>query len=100
MEVPATLLLGCPVNATRFAGPEVMLKEALVALVKGSELAESVYPLPDLLIERFENVATPLTAATVSVPLRVPLPGLVPMAIVTFAVDDVTRLSLTSRTST
>ena len=40
-------------------------------------------------IDRFENVATPLTAATVVVPESVPPPGLVPMAIVTFAVDVV-----------
>ena len=35
------------------------------------------------------NVATPPTAATVAVPLRVPLPGFVPIAIVTFDVSAV-----------
>ena len=39
----------------------------------------SLYPDPARSIERFENVATPLTAFTVVVPLSVPAPGLVPI---------------------
>ena len=39
---------------------------------------------------KFENVATPATAFTVSVPDSVPLDGLVPIAIVTGSVDVVT----------
>ena len=39
---------------------------------------------------RFEKVATPLTAATVAVPERVPLLGLVPMATVMLVVALVT----------
>ena len=42
--------------------------------------------MPDLLIDRVEKVATPLTAATVVVPDRVPEAGLVPIANVTFVV--------------
>ena len=38
-----------------------------------------------LLIDRFEKVAVPATALTVVVPARVPLAGLVPIAIVTEA---------------
>ena len=39
--------------------------------------------MPTLLMLRFENVAMPLTAATVTVPASVPLPGLDPMLSVT-----------------
>ena len=46
------------------------------------------------------NVATPLTAATVAVPLSVPLLGLVPIARVTFDVFDVTVLPPASCTVT
>src|SRR5256885_11112964 len=38
-------------------------------------------------MERVENVATPLTAATVAVPDSVPPPGLVPIATVMLAVE-------------
>src|SRR6185295_7338345 len=40
-------------------------------------------------MERVSNVATPATAARVSVPERVPPPGLLPSATVTFAVEPV-----------
>src|SRR5256885_954151 len=48
------------------------------------------------------KVATPLTAAIVVVPLRVPagLPALLPFATVTFDVSKVTRLLYLSSTST
>jgi hypothetical protein len=42
------------------------------------------------------KVATPLTAATVAVPESVPAPGLVPIASVTEAVDEVTVLPCAS----
>src|SRR5687767_180403 len=41
-------------------------------------------------MDRVENVATPLTAATVVVPDSVPPPGLVPMPMVMLAVELVT----------
>ncbi len=51
-------------------------------------------------IERLENVATPFTAATVFVPLKVPDAGFVPIARVTDAEEEETRLPFESRTST
>ena len=50
-------------------------------------------------IERPENVATPATAFTVFVPLKVPEEGFVPIARVTEAVEF-TRLLFASRIST
>ena len=50
-------------------------------------------------IERSEKVATPFTAATVFVPLKVPEEGFVPIARVTDA-EEFTRLPFESRTST
>src|SRR5512132_3813419 len=43
-------------------------------------------------MDRLENAATPLTAATVVVPESVPPPGLVPIATVMLAVELVTVL--------
>src|SRR5437868_1674027 len=51
-------------------------------------------------MDRLENVATPVTAATVLVPDSVPPPGLVPMATVTLAVEVVTVLLNASCTVT
>jgi hypothetical protein len=53
-----------------------------------------------LSIERSEKVATPFTAATVFVPLKVPEEGFVSIASVTDAEEEVTRLPFASRTST
>src|SRR5213078_3246977 len=58
--------------------------------------AVSVYPVPTLSIARFANVATPAEAATVAVPVSVPLPGFVPIATVTFPVNPVAVLPLPS----
>src|SRR2546421_32433 len=49
---------------------------------------------------RFANVSTPLTAATVVVPARVPLAGLVPIATVMLVVAAVTVLPWASWTVT
>src|SRR5438445_718227 len=49
---------------------------------------------------RSEKVATPLTAATVVVPERVPLAGLVPIATVMLVVAVVTVLAWASWTAT
>src|SRR5437016_5230415 len=49
---------------------------------------------------RLEKVATPLTAATVVVPARVPLAGLVPIATVMLVVAVVTGLPWASWTAT
>ena len=56
--------------------------------------------MPALLIERLLNVATPLTAARVRGPLKVPPPGFVPMAIVTLLLSLVTTLPPASSTET
>src|SRR4029079_14150941 len=50
--------------------------------------------------DRAEKVATPFTAATVFVPLKVPEEGFVPIASVTEAEEEVTTLPFASRTST
>ena len=46
--------------------------------------------MPALSIERPANAATPFTAATDFVPERVPLPGFVPSATATVALEEVT----------
>src|SRR5688572_18380587 len=51
-------------------------------------------------MDRLENVATPLTAATVVVPDSVPPPGLVPIATVMLAVELVTVFPNVSWTAT
>ena len=45
-----------------------------------------------MLMDRLPNVAMPPLALTVSVPLRVPPPGLVPRATLTLELSPVTRL--------
>src|SRR4029079_4984186 len=50
--------------------------------------------------DRAEKVATPFTAATVFVPLKVPEEGFVPIASVTEAEEEVTTLPFASRTPT
>ena len=52
--------------------------------------------MPVLLMLRPEKIATPLTALTVVVPLRVPLLGLAPIASVTALVAEVCGLLLAS----
>ena len=64
-----------------------------VAPVRVPELAVSVSPLPGLLIDRLLKAATPPLTVTVVVPLRVPPPGLLPRATVTWSVlSPLTRL--------
>ena len=92
-------LAGWTPNASLAAAPGVMLNELLVEPVTPALAALSVYPLPVLSIDRPEKVATPLTAATVVVPLRVPPAGLVPIERVTLAVLEV-RLPNWSRIRT
>src|SRR5688500_13514284 len=64
MALPAVALLGCTLNASWDAAPGVMLKADEVAPVRPVELATSVYPFPDRLMDRLRNVATPPEAAT------------------------------------
>src|SRR2546423_12401612 len=77
-----------------------MLKLLLVAPVRVVADAVRVYPVPGLLMLSFAKVATPFTAATVLVPARVPLAGLVPIATVMLVVAVVTVLPWASWTVT
>ena len=56
--------------------------------------------MPMVVMARLENVATPATAATVVVPVSVPPPGFVPIAIVTLPVNDVAGLPTESCAAT
>src|SRR3954468_8048841 len=86
MAAPAVAFDGWTVKASLLAAAGLMLNAELDAPVSAPEAAVSVYPVPALSMDRFENVATPATAAMVVVPESVPPPGLAPMATVTFAV--------------
>ena len=99
MVTPATELRGSEVNTICLAAPGVMLNADDVPLVRLPSVAVRVYPVPALLMERLLNVAIPLTAATVAVPLSAPLAGLVPIATVTFDVSVVTTLPNASSTA-
>src|SRR3989442_1549268 len=77
-----------------------MLKLLLVAPVRVVADAVRVYPDPRLLMLRFAKAATPLTAATVVVPGRAPLAGLVPIATVMLVVAVVAVLPWASWTVT
>lgn len=87
MATPAVALCGCTVTSNWVADPDVMSKAALVAPVNPAAVAPSVYPVPDLSMLKFENVATPPKAATVGVPLRVPPPALCAIATVTLPLN-------------
>src|SRR5881396_1896294 len=102
IAAPAAAVLGCAVKTSFAAGPtlRVMLNALLVAPMRPVADAVSVYPVPGLLMLRFAKVATPLTAATVVVPARVPLAGLVPIATVMLVVAVVTVLPWASWTAT
>src|SRR5204863_7825971 len=77
-----------------------MLKSLLVAPVRVVADAVRVYPVPGLLMLRFAKLATPLTAATVVVPARVPLAELLPIASEMLVVAVVTVLPWASWTAT
>ncbi len=62
IDEPAAVLVGCVPNTSCVAVPLVMLKALLVANVNPELVADNVYPLPLLLIERPLKVAMPLTA--------------------------------------
>lgn len=100
IDVPAVAVVGCWTNASFDAAPAEMLNVELVALVSAPDEALSVYPVPDLLIERPEKVATPLTALTVAVPESVPPPGFVAIATVIDADEVVTVFPPASWTAT
>src|SRR5439155_26017008 len=97
---PATVVLGCVRNDSEAAAAGVMSNPLLVAELSAPELATSVYPVPTLSMDRLENVATPPDAAALAVPESVPPPGLLPMATLTVAEDEVTRFPNASTTRT
>jgi hypothetical protein len=75
-----------------------MLNALLVAPVSPVAAAVNLYPVPAWLTLKSLNEASPETAFFVVEPLRVPPPGLAPIPIVIYAVDDATvlpRLSCT-----
>src|SRR5207302_8324584 len=94
ITAPAAVVLGSTVNTSWVAVPAVMLNAALIAVP--APVAASVYPVPTLSIARLANVATPSTAACVSVPPSVPVLGLVPIATVMFPVNPVAVLPFAS----
>src|SRR6185295_12602276 len=100
IDAPATTFAGCTVKATFAAAAGLMVNAVELAPVSAPDAAVSVYPAPVLSMERLENVATPLTAATVVVPESAPPPGLVPIATVMLAVELVTVLLNASCTVT
>ena len=94
IAAPAVVLLGDTVNTSWVGVTVVMLNSGLLTAVSPLEVARRRYPLPALLMDRSENVATPATAATVLVPESVPPPGFALAGIlsVTFPVNCVTVL--------
>jgi hypothetical protein len=91
---------GCTTNSSAAGVPGVALNAELVAEVRAPPDALSVYALAASLNVRLLNVATPAIALTVSVPPRVALPGLLPIAIEIAPVNDVTVLPFASCAAT
>src|SRR5438128_1044318 len=100
IAAPAAVLLGCPVNTSCVVLPAVLLTAVPAGSANPPLDASSVYPVPALSIVSPENVATPLTAATVAVPASVPPLGFVPIATVTFPVNPVAVFPCPSRAVT
>ncbi len=77
----AVAVLGGSVKKRAVAGPGVIVKNALVDDVRPAAVAVSLYPTPLLSMNKFANVATPDTAATVVVPASVAPGEPVPLVI-------------------
>jgi hypothetical protein len=75
-------------------------KAVLSAPLSPEADATSVYPLPGKSMLKSGKVATPLDAATVLVPERVPIAGLVPMETVTVPTKSSKVFPLSSRAAT
>jgi hypothetical protein len=100
MFVPAATVVGCTANTSPLAAAGAMANVFEVAVARPGAVACSRYPEADRSRLRFENVATPATAATVAVPDRVLPPGFVEMAIVMLPVNPVTVAPMASRAVT
>src|SRR5262245_51940909 len=77
-----------------------MLNELEVTFASAPEEAISVYPLPALLIDVAEKVATPFTGVAERPPARVPALGLLPSDSVTASLASTTVLPPLSTTRT
>src|SRR5207302_10519812 len=84
---PAGVVLGCTENTSCVAVPTVMLNAVLVALPAPVRSEER--RVGTLSIAKLANVATPPTAAWVSVPPSVPVLGFVPIDTVMVPVNPV-----------
>ena len=102
MAEPAAVVVG-PCRKTRWVGaPGVMLKPEEVAGAYDGELfAVRVYPVPVLLMERPEKVATPAVTVVAEPPASDPPPGFVPIVKVTCVrLSPVSTLPFASSTAT
>src|SRR5207249_2444090 len=90
IAAPAVVVLGCTENTSCVAVPAVMLNE--IGSAPRTEVAVRVEPVPALSMLSPEKLATPLTAAWVSVPASVPVLGFVPIATVMFPVNPLAVL--------
>src|SRR5690348_11381414 len=86
--------------AVKVGAPSDTVKALLIIDVKPGDVATRGYPVPALLMLRSENVAKPLTAVTVKVPLNVAAGEPGPIAIVIGFVAVVTVFLLRSCTAT
>src|SRR2546426_546486 len=94
IAAPATVLVGSTLKTSAVAAPAVMLKAGLgVVPGQGADLGG---PGTTLSMISPENVAPPATAATVLVPDKVPVLGLVPIATVMFPVNPLAVFPLAS----
>ena len=100
MPAPAVVVPGDVVNWSVAGAAAVTANVALVTVVKPLAAAVSVYPTPGALMLRLVKFTTPLTAATDRVPVSVPPPEFVPIAMVTVLEALLTMLLSASRIST
>ena len=96
---PAPVDSGWPVNTMLAAEAATMVSDWATD-VRLPDVAPSVYPVLAFVSDRFVNVATPATAATVSVPVSVPAAGFATSASVTLPVNAVTIAPAASRACT
>src|SRR5436190_1207598 len=94
MAAPAVVVLGCTLNTNCVAPPAVILNAALVVLP--ASVVVRVSPVAILALLGLGSVASRATAATVLVPDKVPVLGLVPIATVMFPVNPLAVLPLAS----
>src|SRR5436853_190178 len=94
IAVPAVVVLGCRSEASRVGGDGGTLYAG--RQVHPAAVARRGLPVSALSMLMAERLAPPLSAAWVSVPVSVPLLGLVPIATVMFPVNPVAVLPLPS----